>query len=213
VTREEKKLRRVLVKDEALQMKSAAAASGWKHAAGFVFQEHSGWFIELTSGTHPDQATTTARLYVKPMALDPVFWDMVGLPENARQPLSFRARGAWTCSSPDVAELVFSDAGLDAAGIVARVLHWAAEEIAARGDDWTVETFVDRIVSHPRQIEAFSWLPALTAGLVLAGRPDLAREQCLAAQRAGESGGFVAGSDTFPDMAIAWIDRTQAELI
>ena len=208
MTPEEKKLRRTLLKDVSFELKRAPAVNSWRHAGGFLFREHLGWFIELTCEAHPDREITTARLYVKPMGLDPVFWEMVHLPENTKQPLSFRARGAWTCSTPDVAELVFEDTGLDAAKIVNGAFRWANEEVAVRHCDWTISSFVERIEGHPRQAEAFSWLPALIAGLVLAGRTDIAREHCLAARRAGAPGGFTAGGVTFPDMALGWIDRS-----
>jgi hypothetical protein len=210
VTREQKKRRRALAKEVALQMRSGAVAGGWKYAGGFVFREHGGWFVELTYGTHVDQPVTTVRLYAKPMALDPVFWEIVGLPENNRQPLSFRARGAWTCSSPSLAEFVVDDATLDAEEIAARVLRWGDAEVTTSGHEWTLDSFIDRIERHPRQIEAFSWLPALTSSLVLAGQSDVARQRCHAARDAGASGGFTVGSETFADLALSWIDQTRS---
>lgn len=208
LTREQKKLRRALIKEVDLHMRQAVAMNGWKQAGGFVFKESHGWFADLSYATHPEQMVSTARLYVKPMTIDPLFWEIVGLSENKRQPLSFRARGAWTCRSPEIAELIFDDTGLDAFEIVARIVRWTSDEFKAHQDDCTMGSFIDRILTHPHQMEAFSWLPALTTALILDGRADLARERCLAARHAGESGGFAAGDDTFTDMALAWMDRS-----
>jgi hypothetical protein len=41
---------------------------------------------------------------IKPMVLDPILWDIPGLAENAGQPLSFRANGAFTCPGLPIGE-------------------------------------------------------------------------------------------------------------
>jgi hypothetical protein len=177
---------------------------------GFIFCERLGWFIELLYVTHRDRAVTSVRLHAKPMGLDPVFWDIVGLPENRAMPLSFRANGAWTCFTPEIAELVLDDAGLDAAAVAEAVMRWGDEQVSELAAGWTLDAFVDRISNHPRQVEACSWLAALTAGLILAGRFEAARHECLEARERGVVGGFRAGDQDFPGMALAWMERSVA---
>jgi hypothetical protein len=206
VTREEQKRRRAFVRDVDADAKRVARACGWKYAGGCVFRERRGWFIELRYAVHLHEAMTSVRLHSKPMGLDPVFWDLVDLPENAALPLSFRANGAWTCRTPEIEELAFDDAGLDAGAIAGRVLRWGDERVSALADEWTLDAFIDRMSS--RLANTRPWLAALTSGLILAGRTQDARLECLAAQAGGIGGGFSVGDRDFPEMALSWIERS-----
>jgi hypothetical protein len=64
------------------------------------------------------------------MALDPLFWDIVGLPENVELPLSFRAFGAWVCRGPAITESEIDEDDGSPATIASNVLSWANEQIA-----------------------------------------------------------------------------------
>ena len=208
VTPDEKRRRRAFAKTVDAEAKRVAKARGWKFSDGFIFRERVGWFIELPLTAHLDQAVTSARLHTKPIALDPVFWDIVGLPDNVALPLSFRAKGAWTCTSPEIAERVFEDADVEAAAIAERAIGWADEQVSTRAADWTLDGFIDHISKHHRYIEAGSWLAALTAALIIAGRIEVARHACLAARERGIAGGFSVGGQDFPAMALAWMERS-----
>jgi hypothetical protein len=86
-------------------LKVAAKNIGWQVARGSVFKKQGEWFADyLASLTY--QRGAVVQILIKPMALDPLFWKIVGLEENNRQPLSFRANGAWVLRPPARQEYV-----------------------------------------------------------------------------------------------------------
>lgn len=55
-----------------------------------MFRERVGWFVSVCPLVFIYDESTKATVSAKPMAIDPIFWGIVGLPENAERPLSFR---------------------------------------------------------------------------------------------------------------------------
>jgi hypothetical protein len=75
-------------------VREQAKGTGWRSVRGELFREQAGWFVGATPSVHINRAMTQLRVVVKPMTIDHAFWDLVGLPENRRLPLSFRLIGA-----------------------------------------------------------------------------------------------------------------------
>lgn len=103
VGREGQRARRVKGKQLQGALRRSIVGTKWRCFGGILFTDHLGWFVEVVSAVWIPSRRTVARIHVKPMAIDPIFWDIVGLLENNKLPLSFRAIGAWTCSTPDFA--------------------------------------------------------------------------------------------------------------
>jgi hypothetical protein len=82
-----------------------------------------------------------AVIRVKPMAIDPIFWDLVGLPENREQPLSFRANGAWTCRPPYFAELDIEE-HTDSAVVADRMIAAATDQLENVLRSYTLDAFL-----------------------------------------------------------------------
>ncbi|MBK6748475.1 MAG: hypothetical protein KA956_09760 [Pyrinomonadaceae bacterium] len=76
--------------------KPMAKSRGWKFSRGFIFRKTESLFFCLTIIGHAKSQSVRHTCYYKWLAFDDLFWKIVGLPENALQPLSFRAAGAWT---------------------------------------------------------------------------------------------------------------------
>lgn len=56
-----------------------------------MFRERVGWFVSVCPLVFIIyEESTKATVSAKPMAIDPIFWGIVGLPENAERALSFR---------------------------------------------------------------------------------------------------------------------------
>src|SRR5882762_4101669 len=100
LSREERVARRALCQAVKMQLKQLSKGTGWRFSKYVLFREHGGWFISTRSAVWLSEPKTTADFQIKPMALDPLFWEIVGLQSNNEQPLSFRFLGAWTCSTP-----------------------------------------------------------------------------------------------------------------
>lgn len=84
------------------QLKTAAKGSGWRQSKGVVYRQCGEWFIAghwRNVGADPGQGLCIESM-AKPMAIDPMLWDVMELRENNKQPLSFRYWGAFICGNP-----------------------------------------------------------------------------------------------------------------
>ncbi len=137
------------------------------------------------------------------MAIDPVFWQIVELPENVRLPLSFRATGAWTCHTYPVVEAVRPDAEHDAETLASLVLHWADEQLSQLGPYWTLDGFISGL-----QQANNGWnFASLVSALIVAGRNDDAMTTCLKA-RPPTGDGFSAGGRSFTDLTVTYLQSS-----
>jgi hypothetical protein len=134
------------------------------------------------------------------MAVDPVFWEIVGLPENQQQPLSFRATGAWVLRAPREEHYIALDESDP------ELLAEAVVEDATR-------RVVDLGPISPRAeadtIEAMGDLRSNFAALEICLRvldEDLEKAFALCSDRVlHDSGGFRTGDRTFFDQARDWL--------
>lgn len=76
-------------------LKEAVKGTAWRFARGTIFKQDGDWFVSnfpsLGYGRGVDMRWTR-----KPIAIDPLYWEILGLEDNHKQPLSFRSDGVWT---------------------------------------------------------------------------------------------------------------------
>lgn len=91
------KQRKVFEKELLAALGSALKGTGWKKKGWMFLRESDGIFqkIEISVSLNDEKIRVTYQ--IKPMALDLILWDILGISENASEPLSFRATGAFTC--------------------------------------------------------------------------------------------------------------------
>jgi hypothetical protein len=133
------------------------------------------------------------------MALDPVFWDLVGLPENRNLPLSFRRVGAWTCSAPYFAESELKEHA-DPSVLAARAIE-SADEYLKQLDTYSMDDFLAFCRANAAERDAY--LTPLVTTLVMLHHEQEALSICEEAIVKGLSGGFSARGGTFFEMAAA----------
>ena len=202
LSRQETKERHALTRQLRKSLRERARGTGWGCARGCLFRNHQDWFVEVMPIVALNGLRTHLRLHIKPMALDPIFWQIAELPENVRLPLSFRASGAWTCHTYPVVETILPDAEHQAETLATLVLDWADEQLKQRGAHWTLQDFIDRL-QHANNGWSFA---SLVTALALAGRSDEAISTCLEAKTRGGMGGFmVASRGSFVDLALAYL--------
>ena len=204
--REEQRARRALSKEFDRAIKARAKGSGWRFASGTLFQEFRGWFVSVKASVWVAQPTTRIELRVKPMALDPVFWEIVETPTNGDLPLSFRENGSWTCRTPAFAADELDELGPDVTALADSALAWAKGKLATI-ESLSTESFLEWLSAHPRRN---AHIATLVGALILAGHLDRARQLCIEGLERGESGGFsitrdTARSDSFFALAINWL--------
>ena len=92
-SRQEQKALTQFRKDCEKALRQVVKGTGWKKCGPIVFREVDGILISAAFIPLLDRPSL-AYLWAKPMNLDPIFWDILQMPENLKQPLSFRTRAA-----------------------------------------------------------------------------------------------------------------------
>lgn len=201
MTNDEKKARKALSKDVAAELRRRAKNAGWKVYRGWLFREDDGWFVDAWCDVR--QRKTTVTVHLKPMGIDPVFWDIVLVPQNRNQPLSFRLWGAWTIKAPGRNEHEIDDIGLDAPALTDCVLSIASQELVRTRENRSLEAFIE--FARQRRRGARTYLAAIVCAHILRGDHDAAMSALLVAREARDAGGYFVGVKSFVDLAVEWL--------
>lgn len=208
VGREETKQRRALSKAFLLAIKKRAKGTEWRVSKGVVFRDFDGWFISAPAAVWLGKRRTQIELKFKPMTLDPIFWEIVETETNVEMPLSFRYWGAWTCSIPALVEHELDERGADPTIMADEAFDWLDAQVE-QFKSWTAEKFLDFLREHPR---TNAYLATVVTTMFLLGDFATAEALCKEAIKRGDLGGFSVGpesgpSRSFPELALAWLDR------
>lgn len=205
MTRAEISARHTYRRELEKSVRALTKATAWKSVAGGIFREQADWFIEVRLDVHINEHVTKARIFVKPMAIDPIFWDVVGLSENREMPLSFRANGAWTCSSPCFAEAALREDG-NPTIVANHMIAVANEQLEIALKSYSLDAFLSACLG-PAEARG-SYLASVVTTLIAMNRMEEALVACEQAQSRDFAGGFVAPAGTFVEMAAAWLRRS-----
>jgi hypothetical protein len=213
VGRAESQQRRALNKAFHVAIKRRTKGTAWRVSQGVLFQDFGGWFVAAPTAVWAERRKTHIELQCKPMSIDPVFWEIVDTKANVSMPLSFRYFGAWTCSIPALVEHELNETSADPETIASEALKWVDDEIG-QFKSWSVEHFLQLLRGHPR---AASYIATIVTTMLMLGEYVSAEELCRNAIARGDSGGFSIGgltapSRSFPDLALAWLERKRAYL-
>jgi hypothetical protein len=208
IGREETKQRRALNKEFLLAIKKQATGTAWRVSKGVVFRDFDGWFISAPAAVWLGRRRTQIELQFKPMKLDPVFWEIVETETNVGMPLSFRYWGAWTCRIPAFVEHELHERSADPATMASEAFDWLDDQVG-QFKSWTIEEFLHFLRQHPR---TNSYIATVVTTMFLLGDFDSAETLCKDAIKRGDGGGFSVGgqsgpSRSFPELALAWLDR------
>jgi len=201
ITRAEELARHAYRRALAKAVRGVSKGSGWRSVQGSLFREHGGWFVSVSPNVYIYERRTVAHVAAKPMSVDPIFWDLVGLPENRDQSLSFRLFGAWTCQPPPFAEIGIPESD-DVCLVADQILRTADEQLDSVSSR-SVEDFLK--TCRESAPDEYSYLACQVCALIALRREPEALELCEAAKGAGSQGGFLAPVGSFPEMAERWI--------
>ncbi len=201
ITRAEATARRAYRRALVEAVRQASKGTGWRSIEGALFREESGWFIDVVPTVIISEHVTKATVYFKPMAIDPILWDILGVPENRSKPLSFRLVGAWTCKAQ-----VFSTSPIEEAGqpedVAARILEFADQELERMRPSYSLEVFLGQ-VPWVTVVGDFNQLGVVT--MIAMGREDEALAVCDKGRKQAVAGGFLALETSFHEMAFRWL--------
>lgn len=188
-------------------LKARAKAHGWSYAGGSLFRKQDEWFVDVLPSLLWGRGVRVTRR-AKPMAVDPIFWSVVGLPENERMPLSFRAQGAWVLLSPPV-ESCLALSETEPERLAEEVMEWSTRDLS----DVTDRTVRDLLADIHARGERRSSYAALEVCLhLLLGELEDAFALC-SSPNPSDFGGFRMGEASFFDQARAWIIAARRDRI
>jgi hypothetical protein len=180
-----------------------AKGSGWRSSQGVLFREANEMFVSSTADMSFTGYKTVARMAAKPQALDLLFWEILGLGDNARQPLSFRYFGAFTCQVPHAAEAVINDGPGEPVEIAKSLLSWSNERIPAIKS--LEGQFTEHLLAHPSEDGRGKYRASLITSLILDGRCDEARHVAETAIQERDDAGYIVSFRGFPGHALKWL--------
>ena len=214
--REQQKSSKKRRSDFDAALKRDARDAGWRYARGTIFRQSGDWFISFLPSLLWERGAVV-HMMVKPMTVDPLFWDIVGLSENRRMPLSFRATGAWVLRPPSTENYVGLDT-IDVELLAEDVVDWGHRQMSQILSSISIESMLAAL-SGNHQVRAYRALAICLH--ILAKDVDRALELCRLGEPdtsplMKENGGFTThNSDgsvsTFLDQARDWIDRQRGE--
>lgn len=202
ITRAQQSARIAYRKALAKAVRAAAKGSGWRSIEGCLFQECAGWFISVSPSVHIFEDMTTIRVSAKPMAIDPVFWDIWDFPGGRDEPLSFRFNGAWICRPPDFAEIEIAERS-DIDMVAADILETANTQRDHVVTSWTSEIFLSLCMKE--LVDRDQYLPSAVSMLVAMGCDEEALDICESAVSRNKMGGFLSSNGTFSELARDWL--------
>ncbi len=99
--REDNKLAKELEKEIVNGIKGRLKGTGWKKKHGSFFRSINSNFYCASAYPFFEFRNSVPKMFLrarfesKPMGIDPIYWDIVQMPDNKKQPLSFRSWAAF----------------------------------------------------------------------------------------------------------------------
>ena len=160
-------------KDRANFEKSVLAAltpllkgTGWNKSKTAVLRQAADYYQDVLVSVYRNANRTTAELRLKPMALDPILWDILSFPDNRKEPLSFRTWGAFTCSPLPVAEVELEDSRSAPDQVAASLVAWLHTVEAPQ----LHQPFSEVVLAHPNQVARGAYAITLVTSLIHEGK-------------------------------------------
>lgn len=184
--------------DRDAQVRAAAVAVGWKSAGGgFLYRVNDAYLFEMAVQPVISGAPVGV-IKAKPLVLDPLFWEIVGLPELRKKRVSFRVNGGLTVRSLIAASVALPDEA--SPDEVVEHLHGHFVEVEKRFQ--TLLDFEDLIVANA-DVDGFT-RSTLVTWMLAAGR----RAQAERVARVGltaDDGGFLFAGGRFEELVLDYL--------
>jgi hypothetical protein len=200
-------------------LRQSAKANNWRCSRGFIFKATELLFFSIIILGQVKQRYLSYSLSYKLLAFDDLFWKIVKLEENVKQPLSFRACGAWTAPL-----MAISEGEVSIADWNAEYLHSGVNEIIRRSEveAENVSTEIQGLDDNLRVIEGFYlrlkdeypnavtniWLERLLTSML---KNEYGNSERIVRDRmnAHDVGGFQVGNKSFYDLANEYLQSVR----
>lgn len=193
--------------------KSVAKALRWRSIGSTIYWTNGPLFFTLVQGGSAKEGSYYCSLKFKWLELDRVFWRVMDMTGNEREPFSLHANGAFVLSGQEIHNI--SARGLEwLPGVLDHQLRIATRQASKRANDVASQissihsylAFIQRehaalMQHHPRAVVNV-WKEVLLVAMVegdLPGAALTARSRIAV----GDSGGYSSGGKTFFERAQA----------
>ena len=149
--------------------------TGWGIKQNSLFVVRNEYFIELKINVARNSENTVLVLSAKPMKLDPLYWEITGLSENLKQPLSFRSVGAFCCNSLPFYEFEIFEASINENVHANSILAWARDHVEKLLKDLEVKDYSEYVSSHINQRERSAYAITLITSLIIESKLEEAK--------------------------------------
>ena len=182
--------------------------SNWKKKSCAFFGKSGAFYQDVFVSVHRNTFLTRAELRFKPMALDPILWEIMGIPENMDMPLSFRTWGAFTCSALPIYEAQLEESGNSAREVAGKLVDLCNNRAMFYQERLASASFSQLIAEHPNQTERGAYAETLVSSLINDGDLDLAYHtaNAYASGELASCATFTSGGKSFHQLALEWLD-------
>lgn len=190
-------------------LKDLVRATSWKKSDYFVFREQEACFFKGSLNVHVNAPRSVARIEAKPMALDPILWEILRLEDNRRMPLSFRGSGAFVCPALPFREQEVELEGDEPREVAGRFLEACEAGAALALARLRSESFTELVRQHPDQAQRGAYSIALVVSLIHDGNlAEAARVATdYASGRLNTTHDFLFHDQSFHDLALSWLRK------
>jgi len=207
-TKEERQKYKKFKKELDTAIKVKVTGTGWRKKNSSVFKEIDDNFYVADFIASPG-SNVQVRIQTKPMELDPLFWEIFELPENNKQPLSFRAWGAFVSPGVWIYENTICFENQEINLVASKLMELALNEIDSYSKEWDLKPFTTRLLRSPLYKKRGPYAVSHILGMICEGKLDNARKIALQYESGELPGGGSKshlGGDTFERHAINWIE-------
>lgn len=183
----------------------------WKKRDFAVFNQTDKFFQDVSIAVHRNAMLTMAELRLKPMALDPILWDILGIQENCAQPLSFRALGAFTCPGLPIYEGEIEQPGDTPSAVADRFVSLCEDNSLLFTDLLSKSSFSSLVAAHPNQSERGAYAITLVTSLINDGNLALAHKtaEAYASGALSSSARLCSGGKDFHQLVLEWLEAKE----
>ncbi|OYT90141.1 MAG: hypothetical protein CFE43_19700 [Burkholderiales bacterium PBB3] len=179
----------------------------WRRKQTAVFRKDGEYFFVGRLNVHRNATRTIALFEAKPLVVDELLWDILGMRENSNEPLSFRAWGAFTCTAVPLRESEIEINNSSAETVARMFVSFLDESYEYAKDLLMHRDFLELLVEHPNHSERGSYAITQVATLISKEKYDEACTIATAHDKGNRTSTFQLHSNgaSFHHLAVSWL--------
>lgn len=193
---------------EGSALRDAARGSGWRKLQNSLCCVRDGWFVEATVSVYQEPWSVRWELSAKPVAIDAVFWEIVGVDFGPRASVTRHASASLCCAPLPALSTSRAPGEATPEEVSAEFLRWAESAGKRLVGDWGDRCFSELVAAHVNQRERGVYAESLLCALITEGqvaRAAALNADVLTGAQVGWSSHWVEGR-SFLEHVRDWLD-------